>query len=204
MTMQSDNKRSAETVQGAPRSVSLDKALALNSEDMHGGNIDKIRAILFGNQMRDYDVRFGRLEERLSKDVAELRDDLRRRGDSLESYVRQEVEALSGRIRNEYAERSEAIKDLSGTLDNLSKVLEKRTRQLDEDLTRGQRDLRQQILEQGKATSDKLRANYEEIAQLLERELSQLRAGKVDRAALASLLTDLAIRLNNGVSQSAE
>jgi hypothetical protein len=204
MTMQSDNKRSVDAAQSAARSASLDKALALDSDDMHGGNIDKIRAILFGNQMRDYDTRFNRLEERLGKDVAELRDDLRRRGDSLESYVRQEVEALSSRIRNEYAERSESVKDLSGTLDNLSKVVEKRTRQLDEELNRGQRDLRQQILEQGKATSDKLRANYEEIAQLLERELSQLRAGKVDRASLASLLTDLAIRLSNGPSLSAE
>ena len=204
MTMQPDNKKSADGGQAAPRSASLDKALALDSEDMHSGNIDKIRAILFGNQMRDYDVRFGRLEERLSKEVAELRDDLRRRADSLESYVRQEVEALLGRIRNEYAERNESVKDLSGTLDNLSKVLEKRTRQLDEELNKGQRDLRQQILEQGKVTSDKLRANYDEIAQLLERELSQLRAGKVDRGSLASLFTDLAIRLNNGLSQSAE
>ena len=86
----------------------------------------------------------------------------------------------------------------------MNKVFEKRTRQLDEDLTKGQRELRQQILEQGKATNDKLRANYDEIAQLLERELSQLRAGKVDRTSLANLFTDLAIRLNNGMSQSAE
>lgn len=204
MTMQQDKKKSAESAQSARSSASLDKVVNLEPEDIHGGNIDKIRAILFGNQMRDYDVRFGRLEERLGKDVADLRDDLRRRADSLESYVRQEVEALSSRIRNEYAERNEAVKDLAGSMDNLNKVFEKRTRQLDEDLTKGQRELRQQILEQGKATNDKMRANYEEIAQLLERELSQLRAGKVDRSALANLFTDLAIRLNNGLSQSAE
>ena len=33
------------------------------------GNVDKIREILFGGQMRAYDKRFSRLEERLTKEV---------------------------------------------------------------------------------------------------------------------------------------
>ncbi len=36
-------------------------------------NVDKIRDILFGNQMRDYDAKFARLEERLQAEAAELR-----------------------------------------------------------------------------------------------------------------------------------
>jgi hypothetical protein len=31
------------------------------------GNVDRIRHILFGNQMRDYDARFQKLEERLAR-----------------------------------------------------------------------------------------------------------------------------------------
>jgi hypothetical protein len=204
MSIQQDKGRHAESSASARSSGIVEKAMSLDAEDMHGGNIDKIRAILFGNQMRDYDVRFTRIEDRLNKEVVELREDLRRRADSLESYVRQEVEALSSRIRNEYAERTEAIKDLAGTLDNLNKVFEKRTRQLDEDLTKGQRELRQAILEQGKVLSDKIRTSNDDILSLVERELSQMRAGKVDRSALANLFTDLAIRLNNGISQAAE
>ena len=33
------------------------------------GNVDKIRDILFGSQMRDYDSRFSRFEERLLKET---------------------------------------------------------------------------------------------------------------------------------------
>jgi hypothetical protein len=199
-----DKHRDQDGAAASTRSALSDKSLTLDGEDLHGGNIDKIRAILFGNQMRDYDVRFTRLEERLGKEMTELREDLRRRSDSLESYMRLEVEALSNRIRNEYSERAEALKDLGGSLDNLNKVFEKRTRQLDEDLSKGQRELRQQILELGKTLTDKLRGNNDEITRLLEHELAQLRAGKVERSALANLFTDLAIRLNNGLVNSAE
>ena len=43
------------------------------------GNVDKIRDILFGSQMRDYETRFARLEETLSKEASELRESTRRR-----------------------------------------------------------------------------------------------------------------------------
>lgn len=204
MSIQQEKSRHSEGLASTRSSSGSDKPISLDSEDIHGGNIDKIRAILFGSQMRDYEVRFVRIEDRLNKEVVELREDLRRRADSLESYVRQEVEALSSRIRNEYAERAEAFKDLSGTLDNLNKVFEKRTRQLDEELSKGQRELRQAILEQGKVLSDKIRTSNDDILSLVERELSQMRGGKVDRSALANLFTDLAIRLNNGTLQTGE
>ena len=205
MSSQQDKNRHSDGL-GSTRSSSssVDKSIGLDSEDIHGGNIDKIRTILFGSQMRDYEVRFVRLEDRLSKEVLELREDLKRRADSLESYIRQEVDALSSRIRNEYSERAEAFKDLSGTLDNLNKVVEKRTRQLDEEVSKGQRELRQAILEQGKVLSDKIRTSNDDILTLVERELSQMRAGKVDRSSLANLFTDLAIRLNNGQLQTGE
>src|ERR1700749_3579611 len=43
------------------------------------GNVDKIRDILFGSQMRDYESRFARLEEALVKETAEIRETSRRR-----------------------------------------------------------------------------------------------------------------------------
>ena len=44
-----------------------------------GANVDKIRDILFGSQMRDYEKRFARLEENVSKAVETLREDTMKR-----------------------------------------------------------------------------------------------------------------------------
>ena len=56
-----------------------------------GGNIDKVRDILFGGQMRDYDRRFQKLEERLLQETSELKDDVRKRLAALEQFMKQEA-----------------------------------------------------------------------------------------------------------------
>lgn len=165
-------------------------------EGQSHSNIEKIRTILFGNQMRDYEVRFHRLEEQLSKDVAELREDFRRRNDAIESYVRQELEALSERLAGEYEGRKSSLREVSKSLDELSHGLEERTHHLEEQLSRSNRELRQQVLTQGKQLRDEVQLSLSELGTLLQQELQQLRGSKTDRNALAGLLTDLAARLS--------
>ncbi len=198
MSNQQDNKKKPTELVGLRPSTA--QTQGLDDGDSTSGNLDKIRSILFGNQIRDFEGRFSKLDERLGKELTDLRDELRRRSDSLEGYVRQEIEALSARLTNEYSERTEAVKELAGNLENLNKAMEKRTRQLDEELSKSQRELRQQLLEQSKSFNEKLRSNHEELARVIEEEVAQLRSGKVDRAGLAKLLTDLAVRLNSGQS----
>src|ERR1700722_528307 len=82
------------------------------TEGHEGANVDKIRDILFGSQMRDYDKSFGRLEDRLIKDAEALRDEMKRRFESLEAFVQKELESLGQRLKAEKSERGESVKDL--------------------------------------------------------------------------------------------
>ena len=66
-----------------------------------GGNLEKIRDILFGTQMRGYDARFAALEEALAKETADIRETSRRRFEQLESYVKKELELLQTRWKAE-------------------------------------------------------------------------------------------------------
>jgi hypothetical protein len=59
------------------------------------GNVDKIRDILFGSQMRDYEKKFARVEERPARETGELREEIRRRFASLEAYMKNELTALA-------------------------------------------------------------------------------------------------------------
>ncbi len=171
---------------------------ATNAEDISGaGNIDKIRDILFGVQMRDYEKRFARLEERLIKEANDLRDDTRKRFDALEQYVRQELESLNLLVTAEQNARGEAVEALSQGMKDTARAFEKRTAQMDEQSTRSQSALRQQILEQSKSLNDEIRRKYEELTAALQREAAELRTDKTDRSALAALFTEVALRLNN-------
>ena len=52
------------------------------------GKVDRIRDILFGPQMRDYDSRFQKLEERLTREAGELRGELQHQLQALEGFMR--------------------------------------------------------------------------------------------------------------------
>ena len=112
------------------------------------GNLEKVRDILFGHQMREVDRRFVRLEERIVKETRDLREDMKRRLDALEAYTNKETEALSTQLRNEQAERVDANARLVRELADTAGALERRTAALDEQLAKGQREIRQHILEQ--------------------------------------------------------
>lgn len=160
-------------------------------------NLDKVRDILFGAQMRDYDRRFTRLEERMLKEVSDARDDTRRRFDQLENFIRQEIAALGERLRAENQQRSEATEDITRELRDTSKALNQKISQLDEQTAQMSREMRQQILDQSKSLSDEIRQKTEELAATGAREARELRSDKADRVALSNLFTELAMRLNN-------
>jgi hypothetical protein len=164
---------------------------------MGGGNIDKVRDILFGGQMRDYERRFNRLDERLAQETAALREEVRNRLAALEQFMRKETESLADRIRTEQEERNDATKELSREARESAKALEKKTGQLDDQIGRAPREARQELLELHQRMSDELRARTDEVLARLSRESAELRSEKTDRATLAGLLTEMAMRLTN-------
>jgi single-stranded DNA-specific DHH superfamily exonuclease len=160
-------------------------------------NVDRIRNILFGSQMRDYDGRFQRLEERLVRDAAEVRGDLQKRLEALEAFMKGEVESLTNRLRAENAERSQALGKLANDLGETARGLELKLSNLDTQSANDVRDLRQQLLEQSKALSAEMRERHEQMKAGLEHEAGQIRGAMTGREALAEMLSEVSLRLKN-------
>ena len=161
-----------------------------------GGNVDKIRDILFGNQMREYDSRFARLEEALMKEASDLRESTRKRVDALENFFRKELESLAARLKTERDERLDATRDLASELRNAAESLTNKIREAQDSAAEADRELRSHLLEQSKALMDEIRSNQESTLAVLERRFQELRNSKTDRAALAELFSEVALRLN--------
>ncbi|HUR32781.1 MAG TPA: hypothetical protein VM032_03245 [Vicinamibacterales bacterium] len=160
-------------------------------------SLDKVRDILFGNQMRDVERRFTRLEERILKETGDLKDDVRRRLDTLEAFMRRETESLDGQIKSERADRVDAHSALSNELKETARAFERRSTTIDEQQSKGQREIRQQMLEQHQRLSDDLKQKVDEILATLTRTANELRTDKADRATIAALLTEVAMRLTD-------
>jgi hypothetical protein len=173
-----------------------------NAEDRNGpieesGKVDRIRDILFGSQMRDYDGRFQRLDERLTKEAADARADVQRRLAALENFLKGEVESITNRLNAEQSERGNAIEKLARDLVETAKGLELKMKNLDEHAGRDIHDLRQQLLEQSKALSAEIKEKHDQMKAGLDREAEQIRGAMTGREALAEMLSEVALRLKN-------
>jgi len=150
------------------------------------GNVDKIRDILFGPQMRDYDRRFTRLEDAVMKEAADLRESTRKRFEALETYIRKEFDALEDRLKAERAERGASHEGLA-----------KRIGDLNDQTSGAHRELRGTILDQSKQIGEEIERRHQELSALLDRRFQELRKDKTDRAALAALFSEAALRLTD-------
>jgi hypothetical protein len=173
------------------------KAENRNGEIEEAGKVDRIRDILFGSQMRDYDGRFQRLEERLAQEATEIRADMQKRLEALESFMKGEVGSITNRANAEQSERSSAIEKLGRDLADAAKNLDLRIKSLDEQTSKETHALRQQLLDQSKALSEEIREKHDQMKAGLDHETEQIRAAMTGREALAEMLSEVALRLKN-------
>ncbi|MDP9174781.1 MAG: hypothetical protein M3O30_13090 [Planctomycetota bacterium] len=159
-------------------------------------NLDKVRDILFGSQLRDTERRFGRVEERVVKETTDLREEMRKRMESLEAFLRKETQSVLERLKTEQSQRIEAVKEVAVELKETTKSVQLRATELQETIAEAQRELRQEILDQSKALRDELQLARADVTAELDRTAGELRLQKLDKAALSDLLTEMAARLS--------
>ncbi len=169
----------------------------VEASDTESGNVDKIREILFGGQMRDYDKRFTRLEERLLKELADLREASRRSIEALETFVKNEFTTLANHLQMEQQSRESSVQGVSRELHETIKMMDGKLTQFHHQTSETQRELHRQLLDQSKSLNEEIRRKHDDVSATLERELAELNHEKTDRTSLSALFTELALRLNN-------
>ncbi|MEY2488513.1 MAG: hypothetical protein QOC70_455 [Verrucomicrobiota bacterium] len=173
-----------------------------NTEPRNGaidesGKVDRIRDILFGSQMRDYDGRFQRLDERLTREATDARADVQKRLEALENFLKGALESLTNRLNTEQFARGHAVEKLAHDLAETARSLELATKNLGEHADRELHALRQQLLDQSKALSDEIREKHGQVKADLDREAEQIRGAMTGRESLAEMLSEVALRLKN-------
>ena len=162
-----------------------------------GASVDKIRDILFGSQIKNYETRFARLEEALARESAEIKDTMRRRLDSLEAFFKKETESLASRLKAERDEREETLNEIARELKAASAQLSKKILDLDNKGAQDRSAARQELMAESRKLLDEIRQRNDSLSSLLETRVSELRNAKTDRSALAALFVELAVRLKD-------
>ncbi|MEM7305169.1 MAG: hypothetical protein AAF682_00795 [Planctomycetota bacterium] len=158
-------------------------------------NLEKVRDLLFGKEAQKSAKRITQLEQKVTRELADVRKDLKRQMDSLEDYVRGEIETLLERISDEKLAREAEKKELSARITETGRAVGKRVTALQDQTAANFREHRKQLLEQSKALRGEIEQGREELGAEVDEELAELRESSIPRAELAQFLADLAMKL---------
>ena len=159
--------------------------------------VDRIRDILFGPLMREYDGRFQRLEDNLAREANEIRSDTQKRLDALERFIKGEVDSLNSRAAAEHGERCNTTDKLGRDLAYAARNLDTKVSNLSEQTAKNLGELRELMLQQYKILGAEIKDKYNQMKAGLDHETSQIRSGMIAREALAEMLNEVALRLKN-------
>jgi hypothetical protein len=159
--------------------------------------VDRIRDILFGPLMREYDGRFQRLEDNLAREASEIRTDTQERLDLLERFIKGEVDSLNSRAAAEHGERCNATDKLGRDLADAARNLDTKVSNLSEQTAKNLGELRELLLEQSKILGAEIKDKYDQMKAGLDHEAAQIRSGMIARETLAEMLSEVALRLKN-------
>ena len=160
-------------------------------------SVDKIRDIIFGSQIKNYEARFARLEESLVRETAELKDSMRKRFESIESFFKMESEALAARLRAEKEERGSLVSNLERDTKDAHGSLTKRVNDMDAAMNEGHSALRKDLMTESRKLMEEIDQRYDNLRSLMEVRVSELRGQKVDRALMSDLFREMAAHLDD-------
>ncbi len=169
-----------------------------------GASVDKIRDIIFGSQIKNYEARFARLEESLVRETAELKESLRKRCESIESFFKTETEALGARLRAEKEERTSLLSNLERETKETHDALGRRINDVDTSMNEGDSNLRRELMTESRKLLEELDQRYDSIRSLMDARVLELRTQKVDRALMSDLFREIAAHLDNDPPSASE
>jgi DNA anti-recombination protein RmuC len=179
---------------------SAEQPRLLDSAFSGGDNIEKIREILFGVQMRRYEEMFFGLKERISSDVDDLRREMGRRMEAVEAHVQQELSAMSDRLTAEQEEQSETLRTLTAQVQEKNDRYQKKLKQVNDQLTKSHRSIRRQLMEETERVTDDVRRKQEETLAALDKAIRKLNDEAIDRPTLSRLFQEMALRLDRDLT----
>jgi hypothetical protein len=170
------------------------------SSSVEAGSLDKVREILFGAQSREFEKRVALLENRLLQESGELRQELIKSLDDLKAHIKQEVQGLVGKL--EEGQRVTTMQEIGQNVKTIESQLSQQISELTQQSSNQFRTMGLEMQRQKEGLIEQHQQALNQMETQLQQAVKELKMGKTDRAALAEMLMDVALRLKVGPSDT--
>lgn len=164
----------------------------LSSETSANDDVDKIRDIIFGQQMRVYSERFDRLESRLSEEAQRISQQSEQRFNELQTELTARLDGIAKSL-NEESDRRESEGE------ELRQSLQKTRNEMTDSFGDAGDTLAAELSKISTLvdnTEQGLKSAQDEFSAYIKSQLAALRSEKTESAELSSLFGELASRLS--------
>jgi predicted nucleic acid-binding Zn-ribbon protein len=159
------------------------------------GNIDQIRDIIFGSQLRDFDTRFDKIESDLSMLQQEIEDRTEQVKTVLSTEMRAGIDALEKKFKNLNLNTQEEVADIRQQIDRANRKFSTSMETLDEALDKQTNSIRDELSQTRERLQEDVRSLKNQVFEEITRRFSVLRDEKVARDDMAEILFELGMRL---------
>lgn len=177
----------ADAPQKSPESSALQNQGSAETE-----SLNKIRDILFGQQVQTHEQRFEQLEQKVEDECDRLRTDFQKQISTLEDRLVEHVDRLSEQIRTEASDRKAANERLSSALSNSEESLTTRLEGLDEKVGETRQELLDEMKHQVLTLKSSVESQLEDLLADLDQETASRKTSiQQERKKLATLFGEL-------------
>ena len=159
------------------------------------GNVEKIRDILFGAKLREYDSSLEKLESILSRLQQEIANRLEQTKNSLNQEIRASIELLEQKIKSVSSNLQEEETELKTQIEYSNNKLSESVKSLDGLAYNQTTSLKEEASETSKHLQQDIATLKQEILQELEKQFTNVQDIKASRYDLSEILMELSLRL---------
>lgn len=159
------------------------------------GNIDQIRELMFGSQMREYDGRFEQLESDLSNFHEETRKRIDEVNNNLSDELRVAVESLERKIKELGLTTQEQGTDLRQQIERTDSKFTQRLESLSEEVNANATALREELSQARGKLQEDIQGLKTQVFNELNKQFSTLGEVKVSKDDMAEILFEVGMRI---------
>jgi hypothetical protein len=159
------------------------------------GNIDQIRDIIFGAQLREYDSRIDKIESNLALLQQEMRDRIDQSKTSCLTEIRTVADTLEKKIKSLILTHQNENADIRQTVDLVNKKFSNSIESLDQTIDSQTNSLQTNLSETKEKIQGEIMSLRVQIFEELERRFSMMKDTKIAKDDLAEILFELGLRI---------
>ncbi len=169
----------------------------LSKEEMRDrlGNIDQIRDIIIGSQLREFNARFSKIETDIALLEQEMRDRVEEVRITLLGEIKFAIEALDKKVKASIVSTQEEQLEIRQQLDRSNKKFSISIENLDKDIDTQTDSIRSQMTQSVGKLQEDVHILRTQIFEQLDLRFATLSGVKVSRDDMAELLFELGMRL---------